>query len=70
VPTTPAAKAVALTDKLHQHLQAAAPPGKMEALANVLLYLALTDGRTTQQALDLIQRLGLGGAQDLQNRGW
>ena len=71
MPNLAANKAIAITDKLHSQLLAATPPGTaLEGLANVLLYLALTDGHTLAQAADLMKRLGLGGATDLQNRGW
>lgn len=65
-------KSVALTDKLHQKVKStAAQHGvEIEALGNIVLYLALTDGRTVQQAADLIKHLSLHGVSTLEKSGW
>jgi len=69
---------VAVTDKIHEWSKAKAEElsqklgydVKQEGLVGVLLVLALSDEKTVRQAIEILKQYRLGGATDMQNKGW
>lgn len=69
---------VYVTDRIHNWSQTTAQQlsdalnytVRHEGLVCMLLVLALSDERMLKQAGEILRHYNLGGAQDMENRGW